>query len=123
MPEVKQYFSKDEFLKDLAKVTSNIDIEASAKLPHYCLQDTKGVQHSAPKLMVMIHLVNAIEDDKIIDATKSQAFRRRFMSICWKNELPTEDKPVEKVVTEEEVNKKPTKKTTKKTTKKVTKED
>ncbi len=92
MPEVKQYFSKEDFLEDLAKVTSKIDIKASASLPHYCLQDTEGEQHIAPKFMVMIHIINAIEGGVVINPAKSQTFRRRFMSICWKKEL-VEAKP------------------------------
>lgn len=112
---IKQYFSKAMFLEELSQFTSKIDTEASKKLPTLCIQSKEGVQHNAAKIGTMIHLINAIEGKELIDAGKSKTFRKRYLSIGWKDvdvkvdtavqiETPIEVSPlVEEVIIEKEV--------------------
>ncbi len=81
------YFSKADFLKDLAQFSKKIDVDASNKLPSFCLQDKEGVQYPATKPVIMYHLVNAIEDANIINRNKSCTYKRKFMSVCWTEKL------------------------------------
>lgn len=90
MVQIKQYFSKEEFMKDLAKVTEKIDTVASLKLVGHSLADKDGKHYRANKLAVAVKLINAIEGSAVINASKSRAFRNQnAMSIGWTN-LPTE---------------------------------
>ncbi len=82
MAHVKTYVSKEEFLVELAKHSDKIDVEASVKLPFYCIQDKEGKQYPASKGLVMLSLVNSI-CGKFIDLSKSRVFKKRLLSVAW----------------------------------------
>lgn len=113
------YANKQEFLIALKDKVSIVDTEASAKLPSLCLQDKDGKQYLANKIGVMIQLINSLENKELIVLSKSKSFRKRSLSISWKETVSEEVS--EKVTTKKEeiTEKPPTKKKT--TPKKVTK--
>ena len=105
MTQIVQYFTKADFFSALEKLTDKIDCAESAKLPTYCIQDAKGEQFLCHKFQVMIRLINSIAESELINPNKSRTFRKRFMSVAWKDVNPEADEAVvveEIIIPEEE---------------------